>query len=1074
MNHTPPARLPFVGRQAERAAYQQFLREERGPWLLDIYGQGGNGKSRLLKQFWDDTPRNIQTRLLDFANEYLHTDVLSVAEAVGECLKPLVDARSFQTFQQEARAGRKRLVDTQISLSQQITVNTNADAQGLAQSMNASSLFNEMRRQVEFMVTEALLEMARAARGHSLTLMLDTCEWFHEPGCQEVGVWVKNTLPRLRERMGTGLRVVAAGRERLQSSAMNGEARSLSLDLLPQADLEHYLRQVGMQDARLRQAVYAMTQGHPLCLTIVADLWQERPFTSADLPAFQETFSVLAVMQWVQERILDKRMEHPYDDLVRYGVLLRSFDLPLLRAVFPELLDSGDQVFRRLTSYSFIVPLGGGRFAFHNLLRQVQAEYVHKQLPERWLQYHERALRAWEKRAEDDLKQKEQAPGQQPLLPPDYYYHFLALDEQQGRLAWDNSAWRVAIIDERGYWGRFLQAAHDVVLKPGPALVAARAFHLGRFFYYHYPDRKDNTPENYQQAVNLYQQALELYQQLEDPLGEAHSRQGIGDIQLLRREYPAAQMNYTQALALFRQVRDRLGEAHSLRAIGDIQQIQGNYDAALGSYRQALALYEEVGDLLGKANTLRDIGNVHKARNEYEMALEQYKQALELYIGLGERLGEANTLRSIGDLEQSRDDYEAALEHYGAALHLYQEIDERLGEAHTFRGIGSAYQACNEAAKALENHQQALDLYKRLGERLGEAQCLMGMGSIHQAQDEPTKALATYQQALELYHQEGDRLGEASSFQIIGSILQAGNELKKAIASYEQACALYHQDQELLSEAQCLGAIGALQQTQKNYDAALASYQQALDLYRRKVNPLGQAHCLGAIGALQQFQSNYDAALESYQQALKLYRQENRHLNEAYILQAIGALQRTQNNYDAALASYQQAQALYHKAEASLKGKEAECLLTIGELQQLRASREAQPSREEVELALAAYRRALSLFREVQHLAGEAACYEALGRITSERQLNHQRALEIYDRAEIIYRQLDDHLSQARVCSFRSFAHLAEAQRSPEAEEKHLPLAIREMETAVQLAERFHLPQLEAFQQQLDVFRSRQ
>lgn len=60
MAQTLPA-PPFVGRRTERDAYQQVLREERGPWLLDISGQGGNGKSRLLARRggWEPTQAGL-------------------------------------------------------------------------------------------------------------------------------------------------------------------------------------------------------------------------------------------------------------------------------------------------------------------------------------------------------------------------------------------------------------------------------------------------------------------------------------------------------------------------------------------------------------------------------------------------------------------------------------------------------------------------------------------------------------------------------------------------------------------------------------------------------------------------------------------------------------------------------------------------------------------------------------------------------------------------------------------------------------------------------------------------------
>src|SRR5579859_1266065 len=703
---------PFVGRETERAAYQQALREERGPWLLNIFGPGGNGKSGLLRQCRAETPGAFRVGLLDFANDRLRVDTLRVLEEVGAALRPMVDVASFQQFEQACERGRERLSQFSISLQQQITIGAEARAEGFTQSINIASAVNEMRRHAQEQMSAALLRLAGAARGRRLVLLLDTCEWFNEPGSQEVGDWlVSDLLQRLRERLEGGLRVVAAGREPLRAPQLAGEIRPLPLGLLPFPALESYLGQIGMQDAALRRAVFDMTRGHPLCLTIVADLWREHPFGSAELPAFQGQFSDRAVMQWVQERVLDKRMQPPYDDLARYGVLLRSFDLPLLRAVFPDWLDAGDLVFQRLIRYSFVIRLTDGRYAFHDLLRQVQAGYLRQQLPERWQQYHARALRAWEQRPE-------QVFGRQ-VAAPDYYYHRLALDEQEAGAAWDSDAWQVAILGERDYWGRFLQAAHDAALAPGAALAAARAFHQGRFFYYQ---------ARWEETLQQYQQALTLFQQVGSRLGEANTRQAIGDVQQFQADYAAALDSYQQALALFQQVGDRLGEANTRKALGDVQQFRKEMAAALESYQQALTLFQQVGDRLGEANCYLAQGGVARAQGAFQKALELHSQGYQLFQLIQDRLGEANTRRALGDVQQFQDDYAAALDSYQQALTLYQQVGDRLGEANTRKALGDVQQFRMEMAAALESYQQALTLFQQVGDRLGEANTRKAIG----------------------------------------------------------------------------------------------------------------------------------------------------------------------------------------------------------------------------------------------------------------------------------------------------------------------------------------------------------
>ncbi len=607
--------MPFVGRKEHRAAYQQMLRGDT-PWLLVITGQGGNGKSRLLRQLQAETPDSVQTGLLDFANEYLRTEVLQVAEALGDLLQPLADAASFQAFRQEVQDGRRRISQMQISISQEVRGEQAAHLQQISQSISVGGAVNELRKQVEWLVTEALLELGRAARGRPVALLLDTCEWLHEPGSQDVGVWLKNVLPRLRERLGGSLRVAAAGREGLERLFPFDGTEHQPLHLLPWPELDSYLQQVGMQEAPLRQAAYAMTRGHPLCASILAQVWRERPLSLADLPAFQGEFTDRAVTKWVLKHILDRLQPH-FDDLTRYGVLLRSFDLRLLRAVFPEWLDSGDQVFQRLIGYSFIVRLANRRYAFHDLLRAVQADYVRRQLPNHWREYHQRALRFWE-------QQREEVFGRQ-MPSPDYYYHRLALNGDEATGEWESAAWDAAVIGEKDYWGRLLQAAHDSALAPGQPLRAARAFHQGRFSSY---------DSQWEQAGVQFQQALTLYQQVGSRLGEANTRLAIGEFQRFRADLDAALASYQQALTLYQQVGSRLGEANCYTSLGRTASTQKRYQEALNFYARAEALYQDIKDHSSQMLLRYYRSFTHEAYGNRSAAI----QDMEMAVQIAERL----------------------------------------------------------------------------------------------------------------------------------------------------------------------------------------------------------------------------------------------------------------------------------------------------------------------------------------------------------------------------------------------------------------------------------------------------
>src|SRR5260370_14473022 len=94
-----------------------------------------------------------------------------------------------------------------------------------------------------------------------------------------------------------------------------------------------------MDDPKLRQRIYDITHGHALSVSIIGTICQEqgeKSLTEEDFPLLQKEFTGKASIQFVDERILSRR-ESPYRDLTRYGVLLRTFNLPLLQARFVDL-----------------------------------------------------------------------------------------------------------------------------------------------------------------------------------------------------------------------------------------------------------------------------------------------------------------------------------------------------------------------------------------------------------------------------------------------------------------------------------------------------------------------------------------------------------------------------------------------------------------------------------------------------------------------------------------------------------------------------------------------------------------
>lgn len=673
----------FVGRERETEIYEAFLTRDT-PWLLIITGLGGIGKTTLLHRLAEYTVAERPSPAagvvtLDFAHDELRSDPLHLLEVFLKETAPFCDLRQLdQELSCVQQENIKQL--KQLAYERSQTGVSEAD----------DPVLREIRRQLRALQTETLYSQLKTLTLQQLVMMLDTCEWFNEPEGMEVGQWVLNELvPSAHSRLkqqGKRCAVVIASRVQPKLDSVNGrEQRRLALSMLGKAAVDRYLERKGMQDANLRQRVYEVTRGHALCVSIIGEFWENReeqtqPLTLGDLPELQvEEFSEIALMRFTNERVL-RQLKSPFKELTRYGVLLRSFDLPLLRAVFPELLTESDALalFNQLVRYPYIESRGNYRYAFHELVRDALAEETRKEEPETLLAYHKRAL--------DYLA--ERAPHS-----PDWYYHLLACDEQQGLAEWQQAIYEARRSGRREYVGTLLQAALDTALSLSPRASAEIAYEQGRFNFY-------------------------------------------------GTRWEEAQRSYEQALASFEEIEDEPGQAKVLQARGDVQRTSGILDEALTSYQAAAALFQQTGNLLERARCFQAMGDVQRQRDDLDSALKSYSSSADLFRQAGEQTEEAKVLQAMGDVSRLRGDPQSALHNYEQALARYQNENERQKRAALLKVMGDTYRELQDTDVALEFYQQALALFGTMNEPVAEAGVRNILNEMQRPQSEQ-KSLAT-------------------------------------------------------------------------------------------------------------------------------------------------------------------------------------------------------------------------------------------------------------------------------------------------------------------------------------------
>ncbi len=415
----------FVGREVERQAYQRLLTDE-SPWVMVVTGMGGCGKTWLLDSLDEpNLPDICVVKPINFSNELLRTDPLKVLDQLAYLVAPHCDPQQVNAFKKALKENRERLMERiQVFQSQSANLGDHASLQGANWSITLADVIESNRREARALATEAFYAQMNTFDLKRLVIRLDACEWFSEPEGQNVGQWIlEGLLPELHTRMqqhGQHCSVVIASRIRPQLRVINSHDYTYHpLPMLTSEEVDHYLEQKGMQDSKLRNRVYEMTYGHAGCVSIVGEIWQKRREQLLSIEELQETFYDQALESFVKEDILDDRLKSPFRELTRYGVLLRSFNLPLLQTVFQKLsprltIDNFYQFIR----YPYIKPSVRQYYAFFELLRELQAQEIREQEPEEWKRYHQLAKDYF---------------IQEPSKLTEWYYHTLACNEEEAK-----------------------------------------------------------------------------------------------------------------------------------------------------------------------------------------------------------------------------------------------------------------------------------------------------------------------------------------------------------------------------------------------------------------------------------------------------------------------------------------------------------------------------------------------------------------------------------------------------------------------------------------------------------------
>src|SRR4028119_169925 len=436
----------------------------------------------------------------------------------------------------------------------------------------------------------------------------------------------------------------------------------------------------------------------------------------------------------------------------------------------------------------------------------------------------------------------------------------------------------------------------------------------------------------YGEGESLLGVRSELWIKSDFELGRISQWEGNYYAQLAR--YAEAKQEYLEAVAAYdRQIIITPNEATlnnkgiALGCLGKLQAELSEFEAAKQFYLDAIAAFNsaleiaqnDIAALNNKGNALQCLGEL-QAQLEFEAAKQFYLDAIAAFDSALEIAPQdIAALNNKGIALQSLGDLQAGLSEF--------EDDAKQSYSKAIAAFDSALKiARNDNIAALKNKGVALQSLGKLQARLSESE---------DAKQSYSEAIAAYNSALLIapddiaaLNNKGSALGGLGKLQADLSEFEAAKQsYSEAIAAFNSALRIAPDSIDALKNKgmalRCLGDLQAklseFEDAKQSYSEAIAAYNSALLIAPDDIAALNnKGSALGGLGKLQADLSEFEAAKQSYSEAIAAFNSALRIAPDSIdALKNKGMALRCLGDLQAKLSEFEDAKQSYSEAIAA-------------------------------------------------------------------------------------------------------------------------------------------------------------
>jgi len=858
----------FTDRETEIKTFKERLLDPNSNfWILSFSGISGIGKSQLVKYLMTNycTNQSVKAHNIDFYINPLRTDYVLFLDELQHLFESCFDKNIYIPKREELLKQRMARIEVknEIIAAQGGTI----IADSISQVVEVGKALKSWEDHIKNSITTAFIEsLTNDPIDKKMILFIDSFETLLHPELEKTEEnksymdWLFGVLFKKIHHKISQFRLVIVGQQSFTYKPLSQEWNDYELKHFEAQDTNKYLTKRNITDPNSHKVIYELTKGLPILTSMAADLFEDNAdygmkFDLTEFIGWREKFEQQAIDEYLLKRIIDRLTESPLKQIIRFGMVLRIFNIDALRAVLKDCIqvESVDwtQLFDKLKHYSFIEQRGPF-WKFHDLVRNLQRKALHNSEPSKHLKLNENALHYFSEQMEScDGKSKY-------IYLIETLYHSFQINEKTGLKLWDRYEKEVKIEWNFELWRSMLDELKGDDYKKFPKAAVKRTRSEGFYFY---------RSGEWDKSLTCYEKSKELAENEKDNEEIILCLLKIATVYQAKGRGEESNKYCNQALELI-EIDNQDIMATAYNDLGDIKQERGEWNEAVKYYQNSLKIRETLGDEHSQAIIHNNLGHTYQLKGEWDKVDIHLKNSLKIREKLKDRVGLASTYNSMGNIAQERGLLSKAIEYYGKSLTVRKKIEDKIGESNVYNNLGLVYQANNDLGKAIEYYEKSLKIKKDVGYSIGIASTYINLGIVFHIKKEFEQARKCYEEGIVIAEKSDDKAKMAFAYNNLGLLLKSQENYTEAIEHYKKSLIL-KQDNKV-GTAHTLNNIGVIHGCQNEWGEAIELYKQSLKIKEEIQNEPGIATSYNNLGVAYQAIGNYQESLIFYNNAYRL------------------------------------------------------------------------------------------------------------------------------------------------------------------------------------------------------------